>query len=130
MRSKTERRRRQGFSLLDRFSSLRHACNGLGVMLIEQHNARIHCGVALLVLTLGLLTGLKTLEWLIVVLAICLVLMAEAFNSAVEYLADAAVPEQNELIRKAKDVSAAAVMISAVFAVLVGFWAFVPWLFR
>jgi hypothetical protein len=60
MRSKTERRRRQGFSLLDRFSSLRHACNGLGVMLIEQHNARIHCGVALLVLTLGLLTGLKT----------------------------------------------------------------------
>jgi diacylglycerol kinase len=56
--------------------------------------------------------------------------MAEALNSAVEYLADAAVPEQNELIRKAKDVSAAAVMSSAVFAVLVGFWAFVPWLFK
>jgi len=131
MRTKTERRRRGGqFSLLDRFSSLRDALNGLGILIVEQHNARIHLVVAICVLALGLLTGLNGLEWLLVFAAISLVWMAEAFNSALEYVCDAAVPEAHELIGKAKDVAAAGVLICSVFAVLVGVWVFVPGLLR
>jgi|TARA_R110001592_G_scaffold124548_1_gene333563 diacylglycerol kinase len=127
MRAKTERRRRNGqFKLLDRFSSLRDALNGLGILVVEQHNARIHLVVATCVLALGLLTGLSGLEWILVFAAIALVWMAEAFNSALEYLADAAVPDTHPLIGKAKDVAAAGVLISAGFAVMVGLWAFIP----
>ncbi|WP_320837885.1 diacylglycerol kinase family protein [Zhongshania sp.] len=131
MRAKTERRRRGSqFSLLDRFTSLRDALNGLGILLVEQHNARIHFVVAICVLALGLLTGLSGVEWIMVFAAIALVWMAEAFNTALEYLADAAVPETHALIGKAKDVAAAGVLISAGFAVLVGLWVFVPGLIR
>ena len=131
MRAKTERRRRGSrFSLLDRFTSLRDALNGLGVLLVEQHNARVHFVVTICVLALGLLTGLTGLEWILVFAAIALVWMAEAFNSALEYLADAAMPESHQLIGKAKDVAAAGVLISACFAVLVGLWVFIPGLMR
>jgi diacylglycerol kinase len=127
MRAKTERRRRNGqFKLLDRFASLRDALNGLGILVVEQHNARIHLVAAMCVVALGLLTGLSGLEWIMVFAAITLVWLAEAFNSALEYLADAAVPEMHPLIGKAKDVAAAAVLISAGFALMVAFWAFTP----
>ncbi|MDF1691920.1 MAG: diacylglycerol kinase family protein [Zhongshania sp.] len=131
MRTKTERRRRGSkFSLLDRFSSLRDALNGLGILIVEQHNARIHLFAAICVVALGLLTGLSGLEWILVFAAIALVWLAEAFNSALEYVCDAAVPETHELVGKAKDVAAAGVLISAGFAVVVGVWVFVPGLLR
>ena len=127
MKHKTERRRRnQQFSLRARLDSFRYAFDGLIIMIFEQHNARIHLVVTLAVLALGLLTGLGSIEWMMVILAICLVWMAEALNTALEYLADAAVPETHELVAKAQDVAAAAVLIAAAFSVFVALWAFWP----
>lgn len=127
MKHKTERRRRnQQFSLRARLDSFRYAFDGLITMIFEQHNARIHLVVTLAVLALGLLTGLESIEWMMVILAICLVWMAEAVNTALESLADAAVPEPHELVAKAKDVAAAAVLIAAAFSVIVALWAFWP----
>ena len=127
MKHKTERRRRnQRFSLRARLDSFRYAFDGLITMIFEQHNARIHLVVTLAVLALGLLTGLESIEWMMVILAICLVWMAEAVNTALETLADAAVPETHELVAKAKDVAAAAVLIAAAFSVIVALWAFWP----
>ena len=59
---------------------------------------------------------------------IALVWVAEGLNSALEYLCDAAVPEQNELIGKAKDVAAGAVLISALVALCVAALVFIPYL--
>ena len=59
-------------------------------------------------------------KWLWLVLAVVLVWAAEAMNSALEYLANAAVPEQDPLIRKAKDVAASAVLITALGATIIG----------
>lgn len=127
MKHKTERRRRnQQFSLRARLDSFRYAFDGLIIMIFEQHNARIHLVVTLAVLALGLLTSLESIEWMMVILAICLVWMAEAVNTALESLADAAVPEPHELVAKAKDVAAATVLIAAAFSVIVALWAFWP----
>lgn len=127
MKQKTERRQRQqGFSLRARLASFRYAFNGLLTMVVEQHNARLHLVAAMAVLGLGVLTGLTSLEWMLVLLAITLVWMAEALNTALEYLADAAVPETHELVGKAKDVAAAGVLIAAAFALIVALWAFWP----
>jgi len=52
--------------------------------------------------------------------------VAEGLNTALEKLADAAVPQHHELVGKAKDVSAAAVLIAAVIAVAVAIALFAP----
>ncbi|HWA41140.1 MAG TPA: diacylglycerol kinase family protein, partial [Gemmatimonadales bacterium] len=79
-----------------------------------------------LVLVVGGLTRLTRLEWCALVFAIALVWIAEGVNTALEKLADAAVPERNDLVAQAKDVAAGAVLIAAFAAVAVGALLFVP----
>ena len=63
-------------------------------------------------------------------LTIGCVWMAEALNTAVEYVADACHPEQHPLIKRAKDVAAAAVLLVAITALLVGVIIFTPYILR
>ncbi len=82
--------------------------------------------IALMVIAAGGLLGLSHLEWGLVLLLIGWVLSIEALNSALEYLCDKLSPTQDALIGKAKDVAAAAVLISALTAAIVGLLIFVP----
>ena len=68
-------------------------------------------------------------EWLALVLAMTLVLALEAVNTAIEYLTDLVSPEYHPLAGKAKDVAAAAVLIAAIGAVVVGAIVFLPRIF-
>lgn len=74
--------------------------------------------------------GLSTLEWALVALASALVLSAEAMNTAVEKLADRVSPEKHPLVRDAKDAAAAAVLIAAIGAAVLGVLVFAPALLR
>lgn len=114
------------FTLSARWRSFKHALNGLRLLLVEQHNARLHAVCGLMVLVLGVALGLSRLEWLLVVFVIGWVISLEALNSALEYVCDRLSPAQDELIGKAKDVAAGAVLISAVSAALIGLVIFVP----
>ena len=67
-------------------------------------------------------------DWALLLLTIALVWTAEALNSGLEYLADAAVPDHHHLIARAKDVAAAGVLVCAVVAVVVGILVFLPYL--
>lgn len=116
-------------SLLERVFSIRIACRGIGVMLRTQANARIHLVITLLVIAAGLWLGLARLEWLWIVVAIALVWVAEGLNTALERLADAVSPDYHPLVREAKDVAAAAVLIAALGAVMIGLLVFGPYLF-
>jgi diacylglycerol kinase len=60
------------------------------------------------------------------VLAIAAVLVAEMFNTVVEAIVDLATPEYHPLARTAKDVAAGAVLLSAILAVVVALFIFVP----
>ena len=95
---------------------------------MAQPNARIQCAAAVLVLVLGAWLGVSTLEWAALLLAIALVLGAEAMNTALEYMVDLAQPEWHPLARDAKDVAAAAVLVCSLGAAMVGLVVFVPYL--
>ena len=94
---------------------------------MAQPNARIQCVAAVLVLALGGWLGVSPLEWAALLLAIALVLGAEAMNTALEYVVDLAQPDWHPLARDAKDVAAAAVLVCSLGAAVVGLLVFVPY---
>ena len=114
------------FSLTSRVKSFKYAFKGLRELFIGQHNAQIHLLAAVVVISIGFVLGISNDEWLIIVLTMAMVVMAEALNTAIEYLADACMPEQHPLIEKAKDIAAAAVLICAIAAVVIAGIIFLP----
>jgi diacylglycerol kinase len=116
------------FSFNHRLVSFRHAFAGIATLLREQHNSRIHLAATVAVVAAGVYLDVSRVDWLALLVAIALVWMAEAFNSAVEYLSDAAVPEQHPLIRKAKDVAAAGVLVASINAAAIGAIVFLAYL--
>jgi diacylglycerol kinase len=101
-------------------ASFRYAFAGLGYLFRTQPNARIHLLITLAVGVVGLWVGLPARDWAVVALAVGLVWVAEAFNTALEALVDLACPEQHPLAGVAKDVGAGAVTLAALAAVGVG----------
>lgn len=114
------------FSWRKRIKSFRYAFRGLGTLLESEHNARIHLVAAVGVVAAGCFFGLSAGEWIAVSLAIGAVFAAEAFNSAVEALADLVSPDYHPLIKRAKDLSAGAVLCMALAAAAVGLIVFLP----
>jgi len=117
------------FSLRKQIKSFSYAFEGLSVLLKEEHNARIHLVIALAVIVFGAVFGLTAIEWIFVVFSITTVLTAEGFNSAIENLSDYVSPNHASLIKKTKDLSAAAVLICAFGSAVVGAVIFLPKLF-
>ena len=122
--------RRRLFSLRDRLASFGPALRGLRLLVAAEHNARIHAAITVIVVALGAVSGLDRLEWSLVVVAAATVWLAEALNTAVERLADAVSLERRPLLGPAKDLAAAAVLLAALGAVLVGLFVFGPRLVR
>jgi diacylglycerol kinase (ATP) len=96
------------------------AIRGIALMLRTQHNAWIHAAATGLVILAGVVLRVDTSSWLWLVVAMVAVWAAEALNTALELLADAASPEFHPLVRQAKDVAAGAVLIAAAGAVTIG----------
>lgn len=114
------------FSVKARMHSMRFAINGLKILWQEQHNSRVHLVAAFVVVMLGLVLSLSSIQWIALLLLIALVWVSEALNSAVEYLCDRVTTEQDPLIGKAKDVAAAGVLIASLVAAVGGFILFIP----
>ena len=111
-------------SINQRINSFKYAFKGLGDLLKSQMNARIHLFFTILVIVGGFFFEISKVEWLICLLAIAMVFAAEAFNTALEYLTDLVSPDYHVLAGKAKDAAAAAVLILAIFALIIGFMVF------
>ncbi len=113
-----------------RAKSFSYALEGLLTLLKDQPNARIHLVAALMAVAMGLFLGISHMEWIFICLCITLVISAEAFNSSLEYLADFVCAEKNHLIKKAKDVAAGAVLLTAIFSIVTGLFIFLPKLLK
>ena len=111
---------REPFSWAARARSFGHAFRGVATLLASQHNARIHAAASVAVVWLGLALGVGRLEWALLIFAIALVWTAEGLNTALEWLCDVAAPEYHPLVKKAKDVAAAAVLLAAIGSALIG----------
>ena len=113
-----------------RLASFQHAFAGWAHVLRSQPNAWIHAFITAAAAGLGLFFGLSRLEWILLLLTVTMVWLAEFFNTALEALVDLASPEPHPLAGTAKDVAAAAVLISACAATLVGLLLFGPHLLQ
>jgi len=118
----------RAFEFSGRIRSFVHAGRGVAVMLASQHNAWIHATATLAVVVLGFVLRIPSASWCLLTLAAASVWVAEAMNTAFEFLCDVASPEFHPLVKKSKDVAAGAVLLSAVGAVIVGTIVFGPYL--
>jgi diacylglycerol kinase (ATP) len=121
---------KDSFHLAARVRSFRFALAGIGFMLRTQHNAWLHLTATILVCVAGFVLGISATDWKWLVVAICLVWIAEAFNTAFEYLCDVVSPEFSKAVEKAKDIAAGAVFIAALAAAVLGALTFLPYLAR
>ena len=103
-----------------RIASFRHAFHGLWYVLSTQRNAWIHAVATTVVVLLGLWLALPDRDWAILALTIAFVWTAEVLNTAIEAVVDLASPVHHPLAKVGKDVGAAAVLIAAATAVIVG----------
>lgn len=103
-----------------RIKSFQYAFAGWFYVLRTQPNTWIHAGVTAVVVLLGLWLRLPRRDWAILILTFMAVWMAELMNTAVEAVVDMVSPQYHPLARVAKDVAAAAVLVGALGAVLVG----------
>lgn len=102
------------------FHSFVFAARGLGFTISTQRNFRIHLFALCSVVIAGFIFRLNIFEWLFVLGSSCLVIMAELFNTAIEALCNKVHPEKDRQIGKVKDISAAAVLVAAIFAFVTG----------
>ncbi len=116
------------FSLTSRLRSFTYAINGLVRLVSAEHNAWIHAVATVCVIGLAWQCQVSRFEWMILLLAVALVWVAEALNTALECLANAVSLEFNPHIKHAKDIAAGAVFLAALFAVSLGSLVFYPYL--
>lgn len=101
-------------------TSLKNAYIGLIYCFKTQRNMIIHTLVGVVVITLGLVLRISQTEILFLLVAITFVIVAEAFNTAIEISIDLYTKERSELAKLSKDVAAGAVLLTSFFAVIVG----------
>lgn len=120
---------RKKFSLKARAKSFQYAWAGLKALASTEHNSYIHAAFTIMVIVLGAIFRVTATEWALLILAAALVWMAELFNTAIEKTADLISKEQHPQIKLIKDVSAAAVLIAAIAAAVIGCLIFIPKIF-
>jgi diacylglycerol kinase len=114
------------FNISDRMKSFGYAIQGLRTFFRTQHNAWIQLSMAIIVITAGFYFQLSSNEWLWIVLSISMIFITEMANTSIEFLSDFVSPEIHPLIKKVKDVSAAAVLIASIGAMIIGLLIFLP----
>ncbi len=106
--------------------SFHYAHRGLRRVIKEEQNFALELSIAIGVIILAALSKFRAVEWAVLVLTICLVLLTEVFNSAMERVSDLLKPRLNIYIKETKDIMAGAVFLVASTAVVVGIFLFGP----
>jgi diacylglycerol kinase (ATP) len=108
------------------FASLRIAVSGLRHLLVSERSSRIHLLAMLVVIVTGLATDLSWEDWRWIALAVSIVWLSEAFNTAIERLGDAVTDQPHPQIGVAKDLAATAGMFAVIAAAIISVSVFVP----
>jgi diacylglycerol kinase len=111
---------KEEFSIVKRAKSFAHAGRGIWIFIKATHNAWIHLVLLAVAIALGWYFHIAIVEWMMLVLAGGFVLVAEAFNTAIEIDINLTSPEQHPYARDTKDVAAGAVLIASITAAIIG----------
>lgn len=109
-----------------RIKSFGFAFSGLYKLVKSESNARIHLAATIVAVLAGFFLKISNAEWCVVLIVIALVWAAEAFNTVIEKLTDYLFPEYHETARIVKDISAGAVLICSIAALVCGLIIFLP----
>lgn len=107
------------FSVIKRAKSMTHAVRGLWIFVKTTPNFWIHILTAIVLVILGFIFNIGTTEWMLLILANGLVIVAEAFNTAIEVDIDLTSPEYHPYARDTKDIAAGAVLAAGIVAYII-----------
>ena len=118
--------RQSKFSILKRLLSFKFAFQGIRLLFKEEQNSWVHLLFTVLAIALAVWLKISLLEWVLIVFCIGFVFVAEIINTAIENICDFISPERHSMIKRIKDLSAAAVLFSAVTSLIIGVLIFLP----
>ena len=107
-----------------------YAFRGISDVFGHERNMKVHIVFVLLVIIVGLLFNIKKMEWVSILICISSVICTEMANSAIELLSDRITTEYDETIKRAKDISAGMVLISAIISAIIGIIIFFPYFIK
>ncbi|MFC4404183.1 diacylglycerol kinase family protein [Gracilibacillus xinjiangensis] len=108
------------------YFGFKYAWNGLLYAIKSERNVKIHLIAMIIVFILGILTKLSSIEWAVLCLTCSAVISMEVLNTAVETALNYLEPNKKAAIGLAKDLAAGAVLVTAIFAVIIGCFIFLP----
>ena len=108
--------------------SLKHAFNGLNLIVKNERNFRIILVFSVFVITAGFIFRITHFEWVAITIVIALVFVSETINSVIEAICDTVSHDFKVNIKYAKDVSAGAVLVSSLVSIVAGLLIFVPYI--
>lgn len=106
--------------------SFKWAGQGLFYCIKHEKNFQVHCALAIVAACLGIGFKIAAVEWILIMMSISLVLAMEMVNSAIEHLCNIVHPTSHPTVKIIKDVTAGAVLVVAVMAIICGLLVFIP----
>ena len=107
-------------------NSFKYAFNGLAEAWKKEQNIKIHVLIMIFVIIAGFLLKISIAEWIVCLILFAMVISLELINTAIEITVDIAMPKINERAKFAKDISAGAVLFSAIISAIIGIIIFLP----
>lgn len=106
--------------------SVKNCLDGISYVTKNEKNFKREIALGIIALILSYILKIDKIEFIIILTMICLVLTAEIINTAIERTVDLVTKEYHELARIAKDVSAGSVLVTSIFALIIGIIIFMP----
>ena len=120
----------KGISLKKLVNSFKNAFSGLRVAILQEQTFKIQAFIAIFVLLLSFYFKVSKIDFLILFLVMILVLSLELINSQIERILDYLNQEFDEKIKIIKDLSAAAVLLTALSSLIIGLLTFLPYIIK
>jgi diacylglycerol kinase (ATP) len=111
---------------MGRFRSLKFAIRGAWLLITTEHSIMVQVFIGISVSILGWILDISSIEWILQIFAIGMVLVAESLNTAIEKLCDFIHPDYHKKIGFIKDISAGAVALAAISAIVIGLIIYLP----
>lgn len=111
-----------------RVLSFKYALEGIFSALKTEPNLKFHFLAGAIVILLGWFFLISILEWIIVITMMGLVISLELTNTAIEAVVDYLIPNIHPVAKKVKDISAGAVLIASISALIIGLLVFLPYI--
>lgn len=112
--------------ILGRLRSIKYAAIGGWKLITSEHSIITQLFIGVIMTIFGFWVGLSPTEWMFQIIAVALVIVAEAANTSIEYLCDFIHPEHHKKIGFIKDIAAGIPFIAAIFAIIIGLILYVP----